>query len=83
MNVFKRGDRVKLICEWKWPTAPEATVISGPGRSVTLRTGREVVVYYVGFDTPVHDSSEDGPYSSTEAFDDELMLVSEQLRPDL
>jgi hypothetical protein len=60
-KVFALGDRVRVPdAEAGWRHASTGRIVGGPEPVITLQ-GADFF-YWVAFDSPQHDLSEDGPY---------------------
>jgi hypothetical protein len=88
---FSVGDRVSIHNSFEWGTGGSG-IIQYPPSLVTERTGEWVdgvarfeqgphgfhLVFWVEFDRPLHDLTEDGPYLAGSVEEEALRLIPNQ-----
>lgn len=71
---FESGERVSVSAKGGWSSDFHGVISGGPD-SVNTRQGEDFF-YWVRFDTPQHDLSEDGPYEEAHILSRYLTYVS-------
>ncbi len=84
---FVTGQRIKVAGDILWPDSPIGTIALPPDTigyispgwgdlyRIYARKGVPVRSYWVGFDSPQSDGSDDGPYSAGAVDEDSMVLI--------
>lgn len=74
LKEFKIGDKVTVSSEGGWQNDCFGTICDGP-EQVDVREGSEYF-YWVEFDAPEHDLSDDGPYTKAQVLSQYISIRS-------